>query len=105
MGAITDAALLLLVLAGALAVIRANVSLYRRMADRSPALRRAAQFVLPVLLLGAASAVTRFQTPASPIEAGALPPRLTWTAEAARRVVDSTRPPDASATVTGALRP
>ena len=105
MGAIIDAALLLLVLAGALAVIRANSALYRRMADRSPTLRRAAQLVLPVLLLCVASAVTRFQAPASPLEAGVVPPRLTWTAEAARRVVDGTRPPESAAIVTGAIRP
>jgi esterase/lipase superfamily enzyme len=105
MGAIIDAALLLLVLAGALVVIRANVALYRQMAGRSPALRRAAQLVLPMLLLCAASAVTHFQAPASPLEANVLPPRLTWTADAARRVVDGTRPPAAAQIVTGTVRP
>ena len=113
MGAFFDAGLLLIVMLGAATVIWANAALYRRTASRQPVIRRAAQFVLPVLLLTATLTAASLRAPAPQTaatsatmirEAGAVPHRLAWTAEAARRLVETTRPPEISPIVTGALR-
>jgi esterase/lipase superfamily enzyme len=106
--------LVLVVLVGAVAVIGANTALDRWTAGRPAAIRRAAQLVLPVLLLGATMTAASFRAPAPEArasraatfnEAGAIPHRLAWTAETARRFVETTQLPATNPIVTGALRP
>ena len=104
MGAIFEGGLLLAVILCAIAVAGANLVLYRWSVGRSPMVRRAAQFVLPVLLLGVTIIATSLSAPAPPRETGAISNRLAWTAQSAKRLVESTRPLQADPVVTGTLR-
>jgi esterase/lipase superfamily enzyme len=114
MGAIFEGGLVLVVLLCAVVVIGANAALYRWTAGRPPAIRRAAQLVLPVLLLSATMTAASFRAPAPETRitrattfsaAGAIPHRLAWTAESARRLVEMTQPAATNPVVTGTLRP
>ncbi len=105
MGETIDGGLLLIVVLSAVAVIGANAALYLWTTGRSRALRRMAQLVLPLLLLCAAITAASVRAPIPSQEASPIPHRLTWTAEAGRRLVESTQPTEARLIVTGALRP
>jgi esterase/lipase superfamily enzyme len=96
---------LLIVMLCAAGVAGANIILYRRTAGLAPTVRRAAQLVLPALLLSATIAGASFRTPVLTREPRAVPTRLALTAQSAKGLVDSTRALEADPLVTGSLKP
>lgn len=104
MQAMTDSWLLAAILC-AVAAIGANVALYRWTAGRTPIVGWTALLVLSALVIVATVVAASTRAPAPLRKAHAIPHRVAWMAEAGRRLVENTDPPEAKVIITGALRP
>lgn len=104
MQAMTDSWLLAAILC-AVAAIGANAALYRWTAGRTPIVGRTAQLAIAALLIVATVVAASIRAPVPSREAHAIPHRVAWMAEAGKRLVENTDPPEAKVIITGALKP